>query len=146
MPPEVRPTVAVGAVVLVPPDQVVLVQRANPPAKGSWTLPGGKLASGESLVDAVRREVREETGLEIEVGRLIEVIELVSDTHHYVILDYVARKISGSLVAGDDAADARYVRVSELASYGVTEAVARVVNAAVTGAGPAFGGSPTGAG
>jgi len=125
------PVVAVGAVVLVEPDVVVLIQRANPPSKGSWTLPGGKLNRGESLVDAVRREVLEETGLEVEVGQLIEVVELVESTHHYVVLDYLARKTGGTLRAGDDAADARYVRVSELAEYGVTEAVARVVSSAV---------------
>jgi ADP-ribose pyrophosphatase YjhB (NUDIX family) len=125
------PVVAVGAVVIVEPDHVVLIQRANPPAQGSWTLPGGKVARGESLAEAVRREVGEETGLDVEVGALIEVVELVSDTHHYVVLDYVAHAKGGALVAGDDAADARSVHVSELGRYGVTEAVARVVSAAL---------------
>lgn len=123
------PVVAVGAVV-IRGDRVVLIQRANPPAAGSWTLPGGKVMEGELLGDAVRREVAEETGLSIELGGLIEVIELVSETHHYVILDYRARWLGGELRAGDDAADARWVSRDELASYGVTEAVTRVVTAA----------------
>lgn len=115
--------VAVGAVV-IRGDRVVLIQRANPPAAGSWTLPGGKVMEGELLGDAVRREVAEETGLSIELGGLIEVIELVSETHHYVILDYRARWLGGELRAGDDAADARWVSRDELASYGVTAAFA----------------------
>lgn len=123
------PVVAVGAVV-TDGDRVVLIQRANPPAVGSWTLPGGKVMRGESLASAVRREVAEETGLSIEVGSLIEVIELVSETHHYVVMDYRARVLGGALRAGDDAADARWVSRDELASYGVTEAVARVVTTA----------------
>ncbi|MBI2394634.1 MAG: NUDIX hydrolase [Deltaproteobacteria bacterium] len=115
---------------MVEPDQVVLVQRANPPAQGTWTLPGGKVDRGESLVAAARREVREETGLDVEIGALVEVIEIVSDTHHYVILDYAARPVGGTLMAGDDAADVRLVPVAELATYGVTDAVARVVSRA----------------
>lgn len=124
------PVVAVGAVVIVETGVVVLIQRAKPPNAGSWTLPGGKVNRGEGLVDAVRREVLEETGLEVEVGPLVEVVELVSESWHYVVLDYVARRTGGELRAGDDAADARYVPVTELDRYGVTEAVVRVVKAA----------------
>lgn len=115
---------------MVEPDQVVLVQRANPPAQGTWTLPGGKVDRGESLVAAARREVREETGLEVEIGELVEVIEIVSETHHFVILDYAARPVGGTLTAGDDAADVRVVPLSQLSAYGVTDAVARVVDRA----------------
>ena len=76
---------------------------------------------------ALVREVAEETGLRIEVGALVEVVELLGDGYHFIVLDYVARWIGGELAAGDDASDARFVHLDELASYGVTEAVERVI-------------------
>ena len=143
------PDLAVGAVVLLAPidgprggqrdePRVVLIQRGRPPMQGTWTLPGGRVERGEGLHDALRREVREETGLEVEVGALIEVIELrdPGGAHHFVILDYVARPLDArvaeaSLRAGDDAADARWVALDDLAQYGVTDAVQRVIGRAV---------------
>ena len=122
---------AVGAVVIVDHPRFVLIQRKNPPGVGTWTLPGGRVSPGEVLSAAVKREVAEETGLEIEPGELLEVVELIGEGYHYVVLDYVARSIGGTLTAGDDAGDARIVHIDELASYGVTEAVERVVRRAL---------------
>ncbi len=133
--------VAVGGVVVVPgasgtlgTHSVVLIQRAHPPAAGSWTFPGGRVRRGELLVDAVRREVREEIGVEVEVLELLEIVELVSETHHFIVHDYLARlrDPAATLIAGDDAADVRLVPVDQLEAYGVTEAVSRIVKAAVT--------------
>jgi 8-oxo-dGTP diphosphatase len=127
----VGPDVAVGAVVL-DRGRVLLIQRGNPPLAGTWTLPGGRVARGESLTDALRREVLEETALTIEVGPLVEVVEIVDARWHYVILDYVGtlRSDASELRAGDDAADARFVLFDELERYGITPAVARVIAAA----------------
>lgn len=129
------PILAVGAVIRLEKQgkpAVVLIQRAHPPAQGTWSLPGGRVVSGELLEAALVREIREETGLAITVERLIEVIEIVGESHHYVILDYAASLVGSleDLRAGDDAADARVVPLDELASYGVTAAVDRVVRAA----------------
>lgn len=123
--------IAVGAVVIVDPQRFVLIRRKNPPNAGSWTLPGGRVSEGEALSAAVAREVLEETGLHVEVGALIEVVELVGDDYHYVVLDYVARPIGGDVVAGDDASDARVVHVDELADHRVTELVERVIKKAL---------------
>lgn len=119
-----------GAVVMVDPQRFVLIRRANPPGAGSWTLPGGRVQQGEALSAALIREVREETGLQVEVGALLEVVELMSDDYHFVVLDYAARRIGGELVAGDDASEARAVRIEELADYGVTDLVEQVVKKA----------------
>ncbi len=118
------PVAGVGAVV-IRDDAVLLVRRAFPPRQGEWSLPGGRLELGESLVDAVRREVREETGLEVEVGPLVEAFDRVHHDeagrirYHFVILDFLCRPLGGTLRAGDDAADARWVNRAEVAALGV---------------------------
>jgi len=129
----VGPVVAVGAVIVVDPGHIVLIRRGRPPGLGTWTFPGGRVSAGELLSAAARREVLEETNLDVEIGPLIEVIELISDEHHFVIHDYLARLRGpiADLRAGDDAAEARVVAVAELEQYNVTDLVKRVVRGAL---------------
>jgi 8-oxo-dGTP diphosphatase len=115
------PTVAVGAFVFDREGRVLLVQRGRAPAEGKWSVPGGKLHATETLAQAVAREVREETGLVVEVGTLACVVERMSEDHHYVILDYLARVIGGELEAGDDARAAKFVDEGELNELPLTE-------------------------
>lgn len=102
-----RPLVGVGAIVR-DGDRILLVQRGRPPQSGRWSLPGGLVELGERLEDAVRREVQEETGLEVEVVSLAGVFErIVPDAegrteYHYVLLDYWCRPAGGVLRAGSD--------------------------------------------
>lgn len=118
------PVAAVGGVV-IEGDAVLLVQRAFPPRQGEWSLPGGRLELGESLTAAVAREVREETGLEVEVGPVVEVFDRVHRDaagrirFHFVIVDFLCRAVGGALAPGDDAADARWVRREEVAAFEV---------------------------
>ncbi len=123
--------VAVGAVVLAPNGDVLLVRRKNPPLQGRWTLPGGKVEGGESLVEAVKREVLEETGLTVEVKELVEVVEVITPApapaFHYVIMDYLATSPIAVPIAGDDALDARFVPLSELGNYDLTASVHQVI-------------------
>lgn len=118
------PVAAVGGVV-IEGDAVLLVQRAFPPRQGEWSLPGGRLELGESLTAAVAREVREETGLEVEVGPVVEVFDRVHRDaagrirFHFVIVDFLCRAVGGALAPGDDAADARWVRRDEVAAFEV---------------------------
>jgi ADP-ribose pyrophosphatase YjhB (NUDIX family) len=111
-----RPVLGVGAAVLSRVDGrdcVVLIERGHPPRQGTWSLPGGRVELGEALEAALVRELREETGLEVDVGPLVEVVEVREPDHHFVILDYVAtlRCQASVLRAGDDAADARWVPI-----------------------------------
>lgn len=115
------PQVAVGAIVFDAAGRVLLVERGRPPNAGLWSVPGGKLELGETLAQAVAREVREETGLVVEVGALACVAEWMGDDYHYVILDYTARVIGGELAPGSDVRAARFVDEAELASLPVTE-------------------------
>ncbi|MEO5937256.1 MAG: NUDIX hydrolase [Terriglobales bacterium] len=120
-----RPVVGVGAVVL-DARKVLLIRRGSEPLKGQWSLPGGGLETGEQLVDGLRREVREETGLEIDVLGLAGVYDRImpdavgKTQFHYVLVDYVCRVAGGRLRAGGDAAEVRWVDESELDALEVT--------------------------
>ena len=124
------PVVAVGAIVFDDAGRVLLVRRGRPPGEGLWTVPGGKLEPRESLADAVVREVREETGLDVACGDLVAVVERTGDTWHYVILDYLAEPRVGTLCAGDDVTDARWVALDELDQLSTTEGLTEVLEKA----------------
>jgi ADP-ribose pyrophosphatase YjhB (NUDIX family) len=131
----VSPIVGVGAVV-VKDGRAVIIKRGNEPYKGQWSIPGGRVEFGESLVDAVRREMREETGLEVHVGPLLGVFErIVPDEgrirYHYVILDYLCTCIGGVLCAGDDAEDAVWVTGEQLADYDIRPSAVGVIRQAL---------------
>ena len=120
------PVVGVGAFVIDGP-RVLVVKRGRPPGEGLWSVPGGRLEPGETLAQAVAREVREETGLTVEVGPFVCVIERFGDDFHFVILDYLARVAAGTLAAASDAADARWVTDQELAALPTTEGLLDVL-------------------
>jgi 8-oxo-dGTP diphosphatase len=116
------PLVGVGAIV-VNKGRVLLVCRGREPLKGHWTLPGGVLELGESLVDGVKREIAEETGLEVEPIELVEVLDRIHREgekvrYHYVIADYLCRVTGGQLCAASDADAVRWVERAEWNSHG----------------------------
>jgi 8-oxo-dGTP diphosphatase len=113
----VAPLMGVGAVI-IDQDRVLLVQRGNEPMKGHWSLPGGLLELGESLVEGVQREVREETGLIVEVLELVELLDRIFRQdervrYHYVIADYLCRVVGGDLKANSDADAVRWISRGE---------------------------------
>jgi 8-oxo-dGTP diphosphatase len=130
-----RPILGVGAVVLAG-SRVLLVKRANEPLKGEWSLPGGAVEVGETLEAAVAREIQEETGLEIEVGPIVDVLDRLRFDpdgrvrFHYVLVDFLCRPHRGSLACASDAEDAAWVEVAHLARYGVAGTTASVIEKA----------------
>lgn len=113
------PELCVGAVV-VRGGELLLVRRGRGAAVGRWSVPGGRVERGETLAEAVVREVREETGLDVVCGEALGWVERISDDHHFVIVDFRAVPLDPAvpLVAGDDAAEAAWVDrglVTELA-------------------------------
>jgi 8-oxo-dGTP diphosphatase len=131
-----RPIVAVGAVIF-DGDRVLLVKRGREPLKGAWSLPGGAVEVGETLDAALAREVLEETGLSVEVGLMIEVLDRVQFDadgrveYHYVIIDYLCRPFAGSAAHGSDALDVRWVRVDDLANLRVSASAVAVIRKAL---------------
>jgi ADP-ribose pyrophosphatase YjhB (NUDIX family) len=124
------PVVAVGAFLFDQSGRVLLVQRGQPPGEGLWTVPGGKLEAGETLAQAIAREVREETGLVAEIGPLVCVVERIAERYHYVILDYLARPVAGSLDPGSDVEAARFVDDAELPQLPLTDGLVSVLERA----------------
>jgi ADP-ribose pyrophosphatase YjhB (NUDIX family)/quinol monooxygenase YgiN len=132
-----RPIAGVGAIVVDGQRRVLLVKRANPPLAGRWSLPGGRVELGETLVEAVAREVLEETGLVVKVGPLVDVIDRIhrdSDgrvEYHYVLLDHLCQPAGGVLRAATDAAEVTWAAAGDLGAYGIVAATRRVIEHAL---------------
>jgi len=112
------PALGVSAIV-VEGARVLVVRRLEGPARGQWAFPGGRLEFGESLAAGARREVREECGLAVEIGPLVDVVELIvgePEPAHWVVLGWLARARGGVLRPADDAAEARWVTLDVLAA------------------------------
>ena len=130
-----RPIVGVGGVV-IENGHALLIRRGSPPLQGEWSIPGGKLEVGETLVEGVQRELLEETGMEVRVLELIEVFERIfpdasgRTQYHFVILDYLCEAVSGAPRPGGDSTEVARVREDDLENYSLTPAATRVLKKA----------------
>jgi 8-oxo-dGTP diphosphatase len=130
-----RPVVGVGGVIIAE-GRTLLIRRGNPPLEGAWSIPGGTLEVGETVVEGVRRELEEETGIKVRVLDLIEVFERIfpdaegSTKYHFVILDYLCEAAGGSARAGSDVTDVAWATEPELAKYSLTPTATRVIKKA----------------
>lgn len=131
-----RPYVGVGAVI-VDGGAVLIVRRKYEPLAGQWSIPGGGVEVGETLEECVAREIREETGLEIAVGPVIEVLDRISRDddgrvcYHFVVVDYLCWPVGGELNPASDVADARFVDPAALEPYELTEKAMAVIARAI---------------
>jgi ADP-ribose pyrophosphatase len=127
-----RPIVGVGAAIVID-GRVVLVRRAHAPMAGAWTLPGGTVDLGETLEAALVREMREETGLDVEVGPVLEVFDRIERDadgqvrFHHVIVDYLCRPAAGVLTAADDALEVALADPTDLDRWQLTPIARRVI-------------------
>jgi len=119
-----RPEVCVGAIA-VSDDEILLIRRGHGPAAGRWSVPGGRVESGETLAEAVVRELREETGLEAVCEGFVGWAERIGEDHHHVILDFAVTMLSADAPrAGDDAAEAAWVPLHQVASLRLVDGLA----------------------
>lgn len=135
---DLKPVPAVG-IVCFRGDEVLLIRRGTPPKQGEWSLPGGRVEPGEPVRDAALRELMEETGVEARLVGLVDVVDAIFEnrtgdliTRHYVLIDFAAEWVSGTPVAGDDAADAQFFHLSDLASLQMWDETLRVIDAAAS--------------
>ncbi|HXW61026.1 MAG TPA: NUDIX hydrolase [Candidatus Acidoferrales bacterium] len=127
-----RPLVGVGGIV-ISDGRVLLIRRGSPPLQDQWSIPGGLLQVGETLREGVRRELFEETAIEVRVLELVEVFERIGldgsgkARHHFVVLDYLCEALRGEACAGSDAAEVAWALPEELGRYSLAEATAQVI-------------------
>ncbi len=126
-PTQPRPEICVGAVA-VSDERLLLIRRGRGPAQGTWSVPGGRVESGETLAEAVVRELAEETGLAGVCESLLGWAEVISDDHHYVILDFTVTILDDDPVAGDDAAEAVWVPLYEVAELTLADGLAEFLH------------------
>ncbi len=127
-----KPLVGVG-VAVIRNDKVLLIQRGKPPRAGYWSIPGGMQHLGETVREAAKREAFEETGLEVEVRDLLDVIDLIETDddgrtrRHYTLIDFWGTAAAGEPVAGDDARDARWFTHAETADLPMWEKTREII-------------------
>ena len=135
-----RPLTGVGAIIFRG-TEVLLVKRGRPPALGKWSIPGGLVELGETLEASVRREVLEEVGLEVRVIDLVAALDRVildlegRIEYHYILLDFLCEVLAGSLSAGTDADECRFVPIKDLGLYDMTQGTEEVIKQAFEKAG-----------
>lgn len=126
------PIVGVGGVI-VSHGRALLVKRGKPPLEGQWSIPGGLLEIGETLMEGVRREMREETGMDVRPLDLIDVFERIEldgggkARYHYVVLDYLCEATGGEARAGDDVTHVAWASAEELQQYSLSSTATRVI-------------------
>lgn len=124
------PGIGVGGVLFNRHRQVLLIKRNQAPAKGLWSIPGGRLEPGESLVEACRREFYEETNLEVEVKHIVAVVDRQLEGFHYVIIDYWVQLVDEDKcfpVAQSDVAEAKWISLDDLGLYDVVIGLAEII-------------------
>lgn len=120
--------------------RIVMVRRGKPPALGEWSIPGGLVEVGETLTEAVAREAFEETGLTVEPGELVELLERIFPDaggrirYHYVLADFLCRVTDGELRPGSDVVEAKWVYPDELSELRVAEVTVKVIDKALLAA------------
>lgn len=130
-----HPIVGVGGIIFRG-DEVLLIKRGKEPGLGQWSIPGGVVRAGETLKDAVVREVLEETHLEVEVLALAKVLERIFRdpdgrvAYHYVLVDFLCRLVKGALQPDSDAREACFVPLRDLASFKIVPATLEVIRRA----------------
>ncbi len=126
------PLMGVGALILAD-GRVLLVRRGKPPSMGQWSIPGGLVELGEGLRDAVAREAKEETGLDVAVGELVELLERIFPDsegrvkYHYVLADFLCTALGGTLTAGSDALEVKWAELCQLEALGIPEITRKVI-------------------
>ena len=130
-----RPIVGVGVVVWHD-DRVLLIKRGKAPRQGQWSLPGGMQELGETVVEAARREVLEETGLQIAEPHFVAVVDSLQRSddgrvrYHYTLVDFTAEYLSGEAIAGSDAAAVAWVDPTALGAYALWEETIKIIEKA----------------
>jgi 8-oxo-dGTP diphosphatase len=108
-------------------NQILLIRRAQDPQKGQWSIPGGRVMFGETLIEAAKRELFEETGVEAEIDEMIGHFEFIAEDYHYVVFDYYARWSAHEPVAGDDADDAQFMTATDALDCVASEDLRRLI-------------------
>ena len=124
------PSIGVGGVLLNNRQEVLLIKRNQAPAQGLWSIPGGRLETGESMVDACRREFKEETNLGVEVNHIVAVVERKLEGFHYVIIDFSVQltdEADSTPIANSDVSEAEWISLDDLGQYDLVVGLAEII-------------------